>query len=183
MVIDGEGKRNGRAGRCLAVHQQFEPPWLQRIEPGICRERKNRRMVEGPYAVMAAGADALVLAAGELVRLVTLNHPEAIEPVCAYKIINKIIRAFRGDKDLPGGKDHAFAARTEIIRVAAAEDVLANGSRRREPGINIDISVIWIGERNTKLSAHNISFAKRCSDVVAGDDLMDDRALGEEIAP
>ena len=38
-------------------------------------------MVEGPYAVTAAGADPLVLAAGELVRLVALNNAKAIEPV------------------------------------------------------------------------------------------------------
>ena len=99
-------------------------------------------MVEGPYTVMAAGANPLVLAAGELVRLVTLDNAKAIKPACANKIIKKIIRAVRGDKDLSGDKDHAFAARTEIIRVVAAEDILADGSRRREPGINIDVSVI-----------------------------------------
>ena len=140
-------------------------------------------MVEGPYAVMAAGVDPLILAAGELVRLVTLNNAKAIEPVCASKIIDKIISAFRGDKDFPGGKDHAFAARTEIIRVVAAKHILANGSRRREPGINIDIRAIGIGKRNIKLPARDIGFAERSGDVVVGDDLMDDRALGEQIVP
>src|SRR5690242_9825271 len=98
-------------------------------------------MVEGPYSVTAAGADLLVLAAGESVRLVTLDDANAIEPVCA-EFIDKIIRAVRGDKDLPGDEDHALAARTEIVRVVAAEDIPADGSRRRQPGIDIDVSAV-----------------------------------------
>src|ERR1700761_8915603 len=55
LVFDGEGKRNGRAGCRPAYHKQFEPPWLQGIEPCICRKREQRRLVEGPYAVRARG--------------------------------------------------------------------------------------------------------------------------------
>src|ERR1700744_139035 len=120
LVIDGVGKRNGRAVRGLAVHQQFETPWLQRIEPGICRERENRRVIEGPDAVAAAGADLLVLAAGELVRLITLNGAKAIEPVCAKKIIT----TFGCDKDLRRREAHFPPARAEIIRITAAKDIL-----------------------------------------------------------
>ncbi len=175
----GKANRDGRAGRRLAVHQQFEPPWLQGIEPSIRCERENGSMIEGPYAVMAAGADPLVLAAGEPVRLVALNDAKAIEPVCA----DKIVRAFGSDKNLRAQEAHVSAARAEIIPVVAAEDIPADGRRRREPGINIDISVIRIGERNIKLPARGTGFAERCGDVAVGDDLMDDRALGEQIVP
>src|ERR1700722_7825731 len=183
LVIDRERKRHGRAGRRPAVHQQFEPPGLQRIEPGIWREGENRRMVEGSYAVAAAGGDALILAGCELVCLAPLNHPKAAEPVCARKVIDKIIRAFRGDKYLPDGINRSSGARTKINRIVAAQNILGYGSRRREPRIDIDIGVIRAGERNIELAARSIGFAERSSDVVASDDLVDDRAFGDEIVP
>ena len=140
-------------------------------------------MVQGPYAVMAAGVDPLILAVRELVRLLALNHAKAVKPVRAIKIIDEIIRAFRGDKYLPGEKLHAFAARTEIIHVIAAEHIPVDGSRRREPGVNIDINAIRAGERNIKLRARDIGFAKRRGDVRVGDGFVNNRALGEQIVP
>src|ERR1700753_1692488 len=136
-------------------------------------------MMEGPYAVTAAGVDSLVLAAGEAVRLVALNDANTIEPVCA----DKIIRAFGSDENLRSQKAHVSAARAEIIPVATAEYILADGSRRREPGVNIEVSVVGVGERNIELSVRGTSLAKRRRDVAVGDDLVNHRALGEQVVP
>src|SRR5256885_12116639 len=123
-------------------------------------------MVEGSYAATAAGADPLVLVVGELVRVVALHDAQAIEPVRACKVIEKIIGAFGGDKNLPGDEAHILAARTKIIRVLVAERVLANGGGRREAGVNVDVGVIRVGKRNIKLAAGRIGFAERCRYVL-----------------
>src|SRR4051812_36272234 len=113
-------------------------------------------MVEGSYADTAAGVDPLVLVDAELVRVVALHDAQAIEPVRSSPLIEKIIGAFAGDKNLPGDEAHVLAARTKIIRVLVAEHVLADGGGRREAGVNVDVCVIGDGRRKIKLAARSI---------------------------
>src|SRR4029078_2334752 len=116
------------------------------------------RVVEGSYALRGTTArlHPLVLVGAEFVRVITLHDAKAVEPVRPRSLIEKIVGAFRGNKDSPGEEAPILGRLTKIIRELVAKHVLANGGGVPETGVNVDVGAVRVGEGNVEFPARSV---------------------------
>ena len=128
-------------------------------------EREDRRLVEGPYAIAAAGANLLVLADREVVCLAALNHFEGDRtgwcPSSHQQNHKGPSRRQRSSREQRACFCHAIQ---KYAAWSLPSTFLPMAAGCREPRINIDINIVQAGERNIKLRTRTTRFSERNDD-------------------